>query len=279
VPGVDAGPAADSPHGARLSRSAPRPDYLTLGAFETDREEPLEEPIPAENGTRTVDSEWEFAIEPYLWMTSLRTSVDAGPVSASSEVCFTDLIKSLDLGMQLRFEAVRGPWGFYLDGTYFSLSNDTNVKVGPFRLRGLDIDLELDQAFVDFGGFYRFQEEDWKLDLMFGGRYSYVASEVSGAVLLDIDSSIDFVSPIIGLRVIHELSDRWVASAWGNLGGFGLGDAPDLFWGATALLGYRYSDNTTLGLGYRIYASDFDFGVLKTDVQMHGPIVGLAFRF
>lgn len=65
----------------------------------------------------------------------------------------------------------------------------------------------------------------------------------------------------------------------GGSGGFGVGDAADLSWGLTGVLGYRLEESTTLGFGYRYYDVGFTGGELDLDIQFDGPTVGLAFRW
>jgi opacity protein-like surface antigen len=63
------------------------------------------------------------------------------------------------------------------------------------------------------------------------------------------------------------------------MSGFGVGDAADLAWGVSGLLGYRLSERMTLGFGYRFYDIDYDKDKLDAHIQYHGPIVGMAFHF
>ncbi len=220
--------------------------------------------------------EWEFIFAPYLWTMSLRADVDAGPISATVDECFTELAKDLEFAAQARFEGLRDDrWGFFLDGTYLNLGADSRAKVGPFRVRGIGVDVQFTQAWLDFGGMYRFGKRGRSFDLMVGGRYNYLATDTSIA-FIDVDDSKDVVAPVVGGRVEYALSDKWLASLKGDVSGFGVDDAADLTWGVTGLLAYRINDRTMLGFGYRYYdirvGSDFDF-------QYYGPMVGVAFRF
>ena len=143
---------------------------------------------------------------------------------------------------------------------------------------GIDVDAQMTMAWLDFGGMYRFGKQGRSFDLMLGGRYMYMGTDVSIGPL-DLDDSNDNVSPVVGGRVQYDLSDKWLVSVRSDVGGFGVGNAADLVWGATALLGYRLSDRTTLGLGYRYYDISISSGRLDADVQMYGPMVGLTYRF
>jgi opacity protein-like surface antigen len=240
----------------------------------------IPEDVPQSARLTPRRGDWQFTLAPYLWASSLSAEVEAGPISTNADACFTDLLKNLDMAVQLRFEGMRDDrWGFFVDGTYLRLGEDARARVGPFRVRGLDIDAQFTQAWLDFGGMYRFAGHGHNLDLMLGGRYAHVASDVSVGPFLDLDQSLDFVAPLLGGRWQHDLSDRWLLALHGDVGGFGVGDAADLFWGLTALVGYRLNERATLGFGYRFYDIDYDSGPIAADVQFHGPIVGVAFKF
>jgi len=103
--------------------------------------------------------------------------------------------------------------------------------------------------------------------------------DVSVGPFLDVDESRDFWAPVIGGRLTYALSETWVLSLAGDAGGFGVGDAADLSWGLTGIVGYRLDDRTTLAFGYRFYDIEFSDRDLDLDLQFHGPVVGLAFRF
>lgn len=186
--------------------------------------------LSAPDSAKSSD-EWEFTLAPYLWMSSIRAEAEVGSVSATADACFSELLQQMDFGAQLRFEGLHHPWGFYLDGTYMSLGGDARARVGPFRVRGLDVDGEFTQAWLDFGAMYRFGERGRSFDVMAGGRYSYLAADVSLGPFLDIDEWKDFWAPVIGGRLTYALSEKWVLSLAGDAGGFGVGDAADLTWG------------------------------------------------
>ena len=231
--------------------------------------------MPARSKPR---GDWEFTLSPYLWMTSLRASTEIGPITSTSEAYFSDLIQHLDGAAQLRFEGQRDRWGFFLDGTYLTVSDDARVKTQRFRFRGVDTDVQLTEAWLDFGGMYQLGNPGRTFDLMLGGRYAYVSTEVSVGPF-EADRSEDWLAPLVGGRFQFDISENWLASLKAEVGGFGVGDAPDLSWGVTALLGYRLNDSATLGLGYRFYDIDFSSGRLEVDMQYHGPLVGMSFRF
>ena len=76
-----------------------------------------------------------------------------------------------------------------------------------------------------------------------------------------------------------DLGERWLVSLKADAAGFGVGEAPDVTWGVTGVLGYRLSDRATVGLGYRYYDSSNENGDTDVDLSYHGPVIGLAYQF
>jgi opacity protein-like surface antigen len=228
---------------------------------------------------RAKQKDWEFALAPYLWLLSVSADVKAGPISAGKDVCVTDLLRNLDMIAQLRFEGLhKQRWGFFLDGTYIGLSTEARAKVGPFKLRGLDVDAELRLAWLDFGAMYRFGRSGRSFDAFLGGRVAHVSTALSLGPFVNSAGDSDFVSPVIGGRFERAFSERWIGSLKGEVGGFGVQGA-DLYWGATAALGYRLTKHATLEVGYRVYDWNYRQGRRELDLTFHGPIIGLVFRF
>ena len=270
---------------AAAQNTATRPGPLSLRSPSTDAQS-SEDASP--NGTPTiarsrdrggaVGDEWHFTLSPYLWTTSISADAEVRGLSASPEACFTDLLKNLDGAAQLRFEGRKGPWGFFLDGTYLSLSNETDVRTRGFPLRGLEGDVTFTQAWLDFGGYYRLGRPGNSFDVMLGGRYAYVSTELSLGSLVEVEESKNYVTPMIGGRWELALSDKWLLALVADASGFGVGGA-DLIWGASALVGYRANERITLGFGYRFYDMEFNTDRLNLDLQYHGPIVGMVVHF
>jgi hypothetical protein len=276
---------APTPGRPEMSIMFPEPRAQSAGSVDT-RETDEDDPYPDTAPSLTLDhvgakpNDWEFRLAPYLWLLSVSADIETGPISTRADACVTDLLQNLDLMAQLRFEALhRQRWGFFLDGTYIGLSTEARANIGPFKFRGRDVDAELRLAWLDFGGMYRFGESGKCFDAFFGGRYAHVSTDVSLGRLLDSGNDSDFVSPIIGGRVEWAFNERWGGSLKGEVGGFGVGQGADLYWGATAAVGYRFSEHTTFEIGYRLHDWNYGEGRRDLDLMFHGPIVGLVFRF
>ncbi len=99
------------------------------------------------------DSKWEFIIVPYLWMVNIDGDVTAGGIKTDINLKFGDILRDLDFGGEAHMEAWKGRWGLFLDATYLKLTDD-GESVSP-RLGPVDVDVDIKEWLVEFGGFYR----------------------------------------------------------------------------------------------------------------------------
>ena len=222
------------------------------------------------------DAGWNFQLAPYVWMAGVKADTAIGPFESSGEADFIDLVKRLDIGAMLHFEGRKERWGFILDGLYMKLSDDARVRAGPFKVRGIDIDGGLEMTLLEAGAFYRFGEAGRHFDALAGVRYLLIDVEVDAGPLPTVSGDKDWVDPFLGGRLRLDLSEKWLLSLRGDIGGFGVGS--DLTWNVTTLLGYRLSETKTLGFGYRHLDIDYEDGDFSFDAQLSGPYFGLSIR-
>ena len=100
-----------------------------------------------------------------------------------------------------------------------------------------------------------------------------------GGTDVDQTSSSWWIDPLIGLRVGADLSERVSIVVAGNVGGFDIGSASKFSWEALAFLDWRFGETTSLALGYRALGLDRKKSRAEADITMHGPLLGLIFRF
>ena len=95
----------------------------------------------------------------------------------------------------------------------------------------------------------------------------------------EISGSQSWVDPFIGMRARYNFTDRWYAIAKADIGGFGVGS--NLIWQAYGALGYHLtkSGNTTLELGYRHMAIDYESDEFLYDTTMSGAMIAIGFHF
>jgi hypothetical protein len=251
-------------------------------------------------GSTTVsdneNSEWELSLTPYFWATAIDGDSTVGPFTSNVDVSFNDFIDEFDVvGGMARFEARKDKVALFLDGAYVDAdtSREFTAAQGPTSVR---TDVDIGFGYLEFGGSYRawrhqFENSDktFDLEVLAGGRYTHFEQSigVQGLGPLGIQKSLgghaDWVDPIVGARARLDLTRNLALRAYGDIGGFGIGEAADPSWKARALLDWRVSKNVSLLGGYQIYGLDFEDGGgngrIGFDGEFHGPIFGLSLRF
>ena len=108
----------------------------------------------------------------------------------------------------------------------------------------------------------------------------------SGVESIDIDIPFDeFLERTQAGFMLYaeDLSYRWLLGFRGDVGGFGIGDAADFSWQATAEVGFRISRRVAVGAGCRVLEYDTIEGEGDSrsgyDLRMSGAIVGLGMSF
>jgi len=97
----------------------------------------------------------------------------------------------------------------------------------------------------------------------------------------DINEAVSnwWVDPIVGVRVGADLCDRLGVVLNGNVGGFGIGSASELSWEALGMFTWRLGEHWIAAAGYRALDVDRRSGDLEIEVLMHGPVLGIIYRF
>ena len=99
------------------------------------------------------------------------------------------------------------------------------------------------------------------------------------------DGTVNWIDPVVGLRLQHRIKPGLDLLLSGDIGGFGAGS--DFSWQAIGAISYdlgRYSGATWSGiLGYKALYADYSRGsgqgLYQYEITMHGPIIGLSARF
>ncbi|NDY95503.1 hypothetical protein [Wenzhouxiangella limi] len=249
----------------------------------------LVQAIPAIAESRSA-SDWEFQVTPYLWAAGLdgRVSHDGLPIELRPNASFGDVWSFLDIGGMLRFEASKGRWGLVSDFIYVELSDRERFLFGT-----AEADLDTDVFSAMLAGTFRLVGEGRQshLDVLFGVRYWELGAEIAFGIADEVEIPSDLAlprqyrvkesgsspEPVLGLKGHYALSRDFYLGGWAMLGGdFGQSVLTQDYM---AFLGYSFSDHASLQLGYRRLEIDFDSSGLQLDTTMHGPTIGLDWRF
>jgi len=274
-------------------------------------------PVAAAEPPAAPDPEaWRFTIAPYAWAVGITGSVKVRNQTIDTNASTIDLLQKSDslIGLMTYIEADKGRAGVYTDFVFAKLgfgASQTNYR-NP--IAGLKITTTANAALtyqlfiIEVGGLYELfhwpsstQGSFTALDGLAGFRYwnnsinaTFDATANINFSDLHIDRSfgiavarsdvIQWVDPVIGLRLRHQFTPRQQVFVRGDVGGFGLGS--QFAWQAVAAYSYSWQYtgyDIAAAIGFRAlgvnYAQGGGVDALAINEIYYGPIIGVSFRF
>jgi hypothetical protein len=239
---------------------------------------------PASAQDVTTSSGYQFFVTPYLWLASVHATTMtplAREPQVNSNVSFIDLLSHLDGAPFMgSAEARYGQLGFLIDAIHLPVS--TNVTTHDIFFQGGTAELAANEGtgialwrvledpvqFADAGLGFR----AWG----FSSRVALNPGLLAGA---SVTSGSGWADPLIGARYHRDLGNGFALTAYGDVGGFGVGAHVD--WQVLGTVDYAPNPWLNLQLGYRslnfdITGSEGRFGF---NVHLRGPIIAGTFRF
>ena len=227
---------------------------------------------------------YQFFVTPYLWMASVHVTT-ATPLErrpeVNSNVSFYDLLSHLDGAPFMGSGEIRyGQIGFLMDAIHLPVS----TKVTTHDIFYGSGNAELAANTGTGIALYRVVEDPVQFaDAGIGFRAWGFSSNISlNPGLLpgvSVSPGGGWADPLIGARYHRELGNGFALTAYGDVGGFGVGAHTD--WQLLGTIDYTLNSSWNLHLGYRslnfdITGSEGRFGF---NVHMRGPIFAGTFRF
>jgi hypothetical protein len=227
--------------------------------------------------TTTTDSGWRVSTSLYGWFTRLDGEMIIRGTTVPVDVPFNKIFDNLKFTFMGLVEVGKGRWSFMSDLFYAKLEPSTSNQLANF-------DSQIEQFIGNFAVFYRVLETPaTRLDTYAGARVNWMETDVDiqgkgpfGRSFSE-SASETWVDPIIGVRFHHDLTDKFFVRALADIGGFGI--SSDITWQGMASLGYRVTDNGSIGLGYRGIGTDYSSDGTTYDVISHGLLLGFEYRF
>jgi hypothetical protein len=250
---------------------------------------------------------WTFTFTPYGWTTWLEGDQTVKGRSVEVEVDPIELIEHLESVPFMGYaEARKGPLGFYGDLVYANIG----LNADSVRSRSLDpriggtlstsLGLDDKQTIAEVGAVYEIVGGQTAIDVLAGARYWHQDASIKLALDINLDigdlvvsrgialarsGSVDWVDPVIGGRIRHQVAPGQELLLRGDIGGFGAGS--EFSWNVLAAYSFEIcaEDGVTYSgiLGYRALDVDYEQGSGRTkyeyDVLQHGPVTGLTIRF
>lgn len=233
---------------------------------------------PAAAQSPSADA-WSFTISPYVWFSGLGGEVTAPQGSESFSADFGDIFGTMKFAAMGLAEARRGNFSLVVDTMYLNLQQGVPVpghgaySGGSARTQSAEISaiglytvLDSSAGRIELGGGVRGWWFDTELRLDPG--------HLPGRTL---SSSTSWADPVISARGVLRLSDRLSLTAYGDIGGFGVGS--QFTWQAFGTVDYQVTESISVSAGFRWIHIDYDKGRADISLDMGGPIIGASVRF
>jgi hypothetical protein len=265
---------------------------------------------------------WEFSLTPYGWATSINGDITARGHKVDVNESFIEIVEKSDslLAWMTYFEARKGRLAFFTDFVWADLGfpgnfNLTRDPLGRFDRATLNIkgnaQLDYQELIIQSGVAYEIAR--WEsapgsftaLDLMGSARYWNqdvdLSLRLTGTLTVDLrelglqlersrrvaiarSGDLEWVDPVVGARIRHQIAPGREFMLLGDIGGFGAGS--EFSWQAVATYGFDvncFGSPLHTVIGYRALAVDFSengqFGKNALDVVQHGPVMGVTFKW
>lgn len=262
---------------------------------------------------------WRFRVAFYGWAPSVAGSVTPRGQPVNVNASFIQMLQSSDslLGYMGYFEADKGRVGFYADLVWATLGFDRSTTTYRNPFAGLQVRASANATatysfvIVEVGGLYEIGH--WPgspgaftaVDGLLGFRYwnNSIAANLDVSGTVDVSSlgaalgrdvqigrsfaiarsgSLDWVDPVVGLRLRHQFTPNQEIMVRGDVGGFGF--QSNFEWQAVAVYSYAWQFTgyqLAALIGYRALGVDYTNtgNGNSVDLVLHGPMIGLSVRF
>jgi len=225
----------------------------------------------------TTESGWRVSTSMYGWFTQLDGDMTISGTTVPVDVPFDKIFDNLKFTFMGLVEVGKGRWSFMSDLFYAKLEPSVSQRF-------LTFDSQIEQFIGNFAVFYNIVETpSTRFDAYTGVRVNWMETDVeitrnrTGTTIFSDSADETWVDPIIGVRINHDLTEKFYVRALADIGGFGI--SSDITWQAMASIRYRVTENASLGLGYRGLGTDYTSGGTTYDVISHGLMLGLEYKF
>jgi hypothetical protein len=228
---------------------------------------------------------WRFNANIYGWLPRAPADVTIGGIEKDLPEDFGTLLSDFVFAAEFEIEVHKGPIGVFVSPIFARLKDSKNVQ-GPFESR--EVTVEEKAWIVDYGASYAFGPWDsvkgskLTLEPYAAGRYLHDKIRISVSPGSTHDRTIEFNTPVIGLRAHWDFDNPWFLSIVGDYGGFGgVGDVNNT-WQAVGKVGYAFNIKgvtTNAFLGFRYLHIDYSKDLLGINLDIYGPFLGIGVEF
>lgn len=227
------------------------------------------------------DMPWRYDAVVYGWVPAMDTTTETRFGDVGSSGSGSDALSALDMAFMGTFEARRGKWGLIGDLIYADLSNSEASPRG-IAFEDAEVDVKM-LAFSGYAAYRAYETPAVSVDLLGGFRAFDLSVDTRLNAATDAVPDRDFtqssswIDPLLGARVSAPLGEKWVVTAAADAGGFVTGSSAT--WQALGTVGYRFAENWAVRFGYRFMSVEKEIDGRDVEVDLSGPVLGVAVRF
>jgi hypothetical protein len=258
---------------------------------------------------------WRFQSAAYGWLIGVSGNMTARGQTVDVNANFFQVVDKSDsvAAFMGYFEADKGKVGFYTDIVWTKLGFDKSLVSYRNPVRGVLVSptttgaLPTTMTIIEAGGLYEVARGQnapgsfTAIDALLGFRYWNNTADLNFNIIGSVDvaslgiergrsfsiarnGGLDWVDPVLGLRLRHQFTPSQHLMVRGDVGGFGL--ASQFAWQAAAVYSYSWQfSGYGLGglIGYRAlgvsYVRGTGINTNGVDAVLHGPLVGVNKNF
>ena len=262
---------------------------------------------------------WRFRFTLYGWAPSVAGSLTARGQTVDVNASFIQILQKSDslIGYMGYFEANKGKVGFYTDTTWARLGFDRSTTSYRNPIAGLQLSTSSNTAltnsfaiieavglyeiarwpgspgsFTALDGLLGFRYWNMRVDVNFDFNATLDFTRLSDLLGRDVEvsrsfaiahsGSLDFIDPVIGLRLRHQFTPNQAVMVRGDVGGFGF--QSNFEWQAVGVYSYSWQFTgyqLAALIGYRALGVNYTNtgNNNSVDLVLHGHIIGLSVKF
>jgi hypothetical protein len=238
--------------------------------------------FPVRAQEASVQPQWQALVTPYLWMPW--TGVGVNPSrerlpSASGTIDFGQLIDHMSwIPFMGSAELRNGDYGILFDYLHAPVRTGLNTPNILFGGAGVGGTIDTGSAMFLYRAFAR---PNQYLDLGAGARvwgFNTTLSLNQGLLRpVSITGGGAWADPMLSMRYHYDFGNGFGATAYGDVGGFGV--AANVDWQVIGTIDYAYRSWIDLRAGFRSLNFDYSLPRAGFDMHMYGPIIAATFRF
>ena len=228
-----------------------------------------------------ADKGWEYIGSFYGWFPGVTTTVETPVGTVEAEVEFDEVIETLDFAFLGALEARKGRLALIGDVQYFDVSAETERAPGSFA--GAEVESQL-VIFSAYATFALVDQDDLRFDVGGGLRYNGTSVDArlvqtGGASGPTFSDDGGWTDVLLAARVQRQFNEKWYATGYADVGGFGIEDSSELTWQVSGGLGYRFNDKWSMVGGYRHYSVEHGSDRVTATIEVSGPFLGFQAAF